>query len=62
VARRARGNRLMNGTTTTTYDVRIYKTEIYKGATVTTYWVRWKTGTRTWKEPFRNAAGPAVRL
>ena len=28
-----------------TYDVRIWKTEIYKGAKVTTYTVRWKTGT-----------------
>ena len=42
--------------TTTTYDVRVYKTEIYKGTAVTTYWVRWKTGARTWKEAFRNAA------
>ena len=40
----------------TTYDVRVYKTEIYKGAAVTTYWVRWKTGAKTWKEAFRNAA------
>ena len=29
-----------------TYDVRIWKTEIYKGAKVTTYRVRWKTGPR----------------
>ena len=27
-----------------TYNVRIYKTEVYKGAKVTTYWVRWRTG------------------
>ena len=28
----------------TTYDVRVYRTEVYKGAKVTTYRVRWKTG------------------
>jgi integrase len=39
-----------------TYDVRVYRTEVYKGAKVTTYWVRWKVGDKTWKEPFRNAA------
>ena len=36
-----------------TYDVRIWKMEVYKGAKVTTYKVRWKTGPRPWKEPFR---------
>jgi len=40
----------------TTYDVRVYRTEVYKGARVTTYKVRWKTGNRLWKEGFRNAA------
>jgi integrase len=40
----------------TTYDVRVYRTEVYKGAKVTTYKVRWKTGRRSWKEGFRNAA------
>lgn len=40
-----------------TYNVRIYKTEVYKGAKVTTYWVRWRTGDAPpWKEPFRNTA------
>ncbi len=39
-----------------TYDARIYKTKIYKGAKVTTYYVRWKVGPREWKEPHRNAA------
>ena len=29
-----------------TYNVRIWKTDIYKGAKVTTYKVRWKTGMR----------------
>ena len=27
-----------------TYDVRVWKTEIYRGAKVTTYTVRWKAG------------------
>jgi hypothetical protein len=40
----------------TTYDVRVYRTEVYKGVKVTTYKVRWKTGRRSWKEGFRNAA------
>ena len=39
-----------------TYDVRIYKTEIYCGKYVTTYTVRWRTGPKTWKESFRNKA------
>ncbi|MEU7004451.1 tyrosine-type recombinase/integrase [Nonomuraea sp. NPDC046570] len=38
-----------------TYDVRVYKTEIYKGTRATTYYVRWKAG-RSWRKPFRNAA------
>ena len=40
----------------TTYDVRVYRTEVYRGARVTTYKVRWKTDRRLWKEGFRNAA------
>jgi hypothetical protein len=40
----------------TTYDVRVYGTDVYKGAKVTTYRVRWKTGHRLWREGFRNAA------
>ena len=39
-----------------TYDVRVYRTEVYKGSRVVTYKVRWKTGPRLWKQPFRNAA------
>jgi integrase len=38
------------------YDVRIYKMEVYKGKRVTTYTVRWKTGVKQWKEPFRKRA------
>jgi hypothetical protein len=40
----------------TTYDVRIYKMETYRGKKVTTYTVRWKTGPKHWKEPFRKRA------
>ena len=36
--------------------MRVYRTEVYKGAEVTTYWVRWKVGARLWKEAFRTAA------
>ncbi len=42
-----------------TYSVRIWKTETYKGAKVTTYKVRWKTGPRRWKQPFRAKAQAA---
>src|SRR5262245_29310296 len=40
----------------TTYDARVYRTEVYKGREVTTYKVRWKVGGRLWKEGFRTAA------
>jgi integrase len=40
----------------TTFDVRVYRTEVYQGAEVTTYKVRWKVGAKLWKESFRNAA------
>jgi integrase len=39
-----------------TFNVRVYKTDVYKGKTVTTYYVRWKVINQSWKEPFRNAA------
>ncbi|NRQ32995.1 tyrosine-type recombinase/integrase [Nonomuraea sp. NN258] len=39
-----------------TYDVRVYKTEVYRGKTTTTYYVRWKVGGKPWRKPFRNAA------
>ncbi|GAA4629809.1 hypothetical protein GCM10023196_052670 [Actinoallomurus vinaceus] len=42
-----------------TYDVRIYKTDVYKGAKVTTYYVRWKVGSKHWKEPYRVEAQAA---
>lgn len=40
----------------TTYDVRVYRTEVYKGVKVTTYRVRWKAGKREWRQGFRTAA------
>jgi integrase len=40
----------------TTYDVRIYRTEVYQGVKVTTYRVRWKAGNREWRQGFRTAA------
>jgi hypothetical protein len=40
----------------TTYDARVYRTEVYKGRQVTTYWVRWRVGGRLWKEAFRTVA------
>ena len=39
-----------------TYNIRVYRTEVYKGARVTTYRVRWRAGHRLWREGFRNAA------
>lgn len=39
-----------------TYNVRVYKTRVYKGRKVTTYYVRWKVGSREWKEPYRTTA------
>ena len=38
-----------------TYDARVYKTEVYKGRNVTTYYVRWKAGGKPWREPFRHS-------
>jgi len=38
------------------YDARVYRTEVYKGSEVTTYWVRWKVGGKLWREGFRTAA------
>jgi integrase len=40
----------------TTYDVRVYKTEAYRGARVTSYRVRWKTAGQDWRRTFRNKA------
>lgn len=40
------------------YNVRIYKTEVYKGVNVTTYYVRWKVvgAPKPFREPFRHSA------
>ncbi len=37
----------------TTYDVRIHKTDVYRGAHTTTYWVRWQVAGKRFKEPFK---------
>lgn len=38
----------------TSYDVRFYRTRVYKGKTVKTYRVRWTVGGQEFTEPFRN--------
>ncbi len=40
----------------TTFDARVYQTEVYRGSEVTTYKVRWKVGDKLWKEGFRTVA------
>lgn len=42
----------------TTYDVRIYEIDVYKGKTTTTYWVQWKVAGRLplRKRPFKQKA------
>lgn len=40
----------------TTYDVRIYKTDVYRGTRTTTYKVLWVVAGRRRKEPFKTAA------
>ncbi|WP_199439296.1 tyrosine-type recombinase/integrase [Umezawaea beigongshangensis] len=40
----------------TTYDVRIYKTETYQGKKTTTHYVRWKVAGKLHREGFRTAA------
>src|SRR3569833_3097054 len=37
----------------TTYDVRIFKTYVYRGSRTTTYWVRWKVAGEARKESFK---------
>jgi len=39
-----------------TYDVRIYKTDVYRGARTTTYKVRWKVARKEFKRPFKTTA------
>jgi hypothetical protein len=38
------------------YDVRFWKTDVYRGARVTTYRVRWLVAQKQFKESFRTAA------
>lgn len=46
----------------TTYDVRIYKTDVYHGKKRNTYWVRWQVAGRRFKEPFaRDALADSFR-
>jgi integrase len=40
----------------TSYDVRVWKTEVYKGARKTTHTVRWSVGGRRWKKSHGTAA------
>lgn len=40
----------------TSYDVRIWKTEVYSGARTTTHTVRWTVAGKPWREPFKTAA------
>jgi hypothetical protein len=42
--------------TGTSYDVRVWKTEVYKGRRTTTYKVRWFVAGRRFKAPFKTAA------
>ena len=39
----------------TSYDVRIYRTEVYEGKRVTSYRVPWKVGGRRFNKTFRNS-------
>jgi integrase len=38
------------------YDVRVWRTEVWRGARTTTHYVRWKVGEKIWKESFKTAA------
>lgn len=40
----------------TSYDVRIWKTEVYEGARRATYTVRWSVAGRPWRQPHKTAA------
>jgi hypothetical protein len=45
----------------TTYDVRIWKTEVYQGARTTTYYVRWTVAGKSWREGFKTS-GVGIRV
>jgi hypothetical protein len=40
----------------TTYDVRIWGIDVYRGKTSTAYTVMWRVGTRRWKKRFKAEA------
>jgi hypothetical protein len=40
----------------TTYDVRIWKTEIYRGKRGTSYYARWRVAKKTFRKPFGTRA------
>jgi hypothetical protein len=40
----------------TSYDVRVFKVDIYEGAKPASHTVRWSVAGRRWREPFRTAA------
>ena len=40
----------------TSYDVRVWKIDVYRGAHTTTHTVRWSVAGRRWREPFRTHA------
>jgi integrase len=40
----------------TSYDVRVWSTRVYKGASTTTYYVRWKVGEKRFQEGFKTSA------
>lgn len=39
------------------YDVRVWKTDVYEGKRTTTHWVQWSVAGKRFKKPFKNAAG-----
>ncbi|QTR02158.1 integrase, partial [Saccharothrix algeriensis] len=41
---------------TASFDVRIWKTEVWQGKTTTTYTVRWAVAGQRFKEPFKSSA------
>ncbi len=42
--------------TDTSFDVRMYKTDVYRGTKTTTYWVRWAVARKPFKEAFKTSA------
>jgi hypothetical protein len=40
----------------TTYDVRLWRTEVYRGKRGNIYYVRWTVAGGPWKEPFKTSA------